>query len=79
MPNKFANAKIAVSGIIVQHDILVNDKIEEVNEGIKELCIKRKYIKNIELNALNLNTGGSAFLASGLKTERFENCKFERK
>ena len=60
--NRFAHAKIGVSGIIVRDDILVNDKIEEVNERIKELCIKRKYIfidnSNIKLNALN----GSNFI-----------------
>ena len=33
--NKFANAKIGVSSIIVRDDISVNDKIQEVNEGIK--------------------------------------------
>ncbi len=32
--NKFVNAKIGVSSIVVRDDISVNDKIQEVNEGI---------------------------------------------
>ena len=72
--NIFTNAKIGVSGIIVRDDISVKDKIEEVNEGIQELCRKRKYIfidnSNIQLNALNgsklhFKARGSALLASG--------------
>ena len=72
-PNKFVNAKIRVSRIIVRDDISVNDKIQEVNEGVKELCRNRNYSfidnSNIRLNALNgsklhLNTRGSALLAS---------------
>jgi hypothetical protein len=71
--NKFVNAKIGVSSIIVRDDISVNDKIQEVNEGIKELCRNHNYSfidnSNIKLNALNgsklhLNTRGSALLAS---------------
>ena len=71
--NKFANAKIGVSSIIVRDDVSVNDKIQEVNEGIKESCRNRNYSfidnSNIKLNALNgsklhLNTRGSALLAS---------------
>ncbi len=71
--NKFVNSKIGVSSIIVRDDIPVNDKIQEVNEGIKELCRNRNYSfidnSNIKLNALNgnklhLNTRGSALLAS---------------
>ncbi len=67
--NKFVNAKIGVSSIIVRDDISVNDKIQEVNEGIKELCRNRNYSfidnSNIKLNALSYsNTRGSALLAS---------------
>ena len=61
-----------MSSIIVRDDISVNDKIQEVNEGIKELCRNRNYSfidnSNIKLNALNgsklhlINTRGSAAL-----------------
>ena len=73
--SKFANAKIGVSGITLREDVQVNNKIQEVNNGIKEMCKKRNYtfidnsnIKSNSLNRskLNLNTRGSALLASGL-------------
>ena len=73
--SKFANAKIGVSGITLREDVQVNNKIQEVNNGIKEMCKKRNYTfidnSNIKSNSLNrsklhLNTRGSALLASGL-------------
>ena len=73
--SKFANAKIGVSGITLREDVQVDNKIQEVNNGIKEMCKKRNYTfidnSNIKSNSLNrsklhLNTRGSALLASGL-------------
>ena len=70
-----ANAKIGVSGITLREAVQVGNKIQEVNNGIKEMCKKRNYIfidnSNIKSNSLNrsklhLNTRGSALLASGL-------------
>ena len=72
--SKFGNAKIGISGITLREDIHLNDKIQEVNNGIKEMCKKCKYTfidnSNIKSNSLNrsklyLNTKGSALLASG--------------
>ena len=73
--SKFANAKIGVSGITLREDVQVDNKIQEVNNGIKEMCKKRNYTfinnSNIKSDSLNrskllLNIRGSALLASGL-------------
>ena len=72
--SKFGNAKIGISGITLREDIHLIDNVQKVNNGIKEMCKKCKYtfiddskIKSNSLKSskLNLNTKGSALLASG--------------
>ena len=68
----FPNAQIGVSNITERNDILVRDKIRDVNSAIKEMCVTNNYSfihhDNIDESCLNnsklhLNTKGSALLA----------------
>ena len=71
--SKFGNAKIGISGITLREDIHLNDKVQKVNNGIKEMCKKCKYTfiddskiksNSLKRSKLHLNTKGSALLAS---------------
>jgi hypothetical protein len=39
----FPNAQIGVSSITERNDILVHDKIRDVNSAIKEMCVTNNY------------------------------------
>jgi hypothetical protein len=39
----FPNAQIGVSSITERNDILVHDKIRDVNSAIKEMCVPNNY------------------------------------
>ena len=72
MHDKFPNAKVGISGITIRNDIESSGKMADVNNKIKEMCIRHNYtfidLKNINGSCLNgsklhLNAKGSALLA----------------
>ena len=72
MHDKFPNAKVGISGITIRNDIESSGKMADVNNKIKEMCIRHNYTfihhKNINGSCLNgsklhLNAKGTALLA----------------
>ena len=70
--SQFPNAKIGLSGITLRQDVDVNDKINQTNENIRNLCTEQGYTfidnGNIDPSGLNnsklhLNAKGTAYLA----------------
>ena len=70
--NKFKEARIEISGLILRKDVNVALKIQETNELLKEFCMKQDntFIGNMNLDVtcldgskLHLNAKGSALLA----------------
>ena len=67
--NKFPDAKIGVSGLVIRKDIDVPAKISETNDLLKVMCKQRGHINNSNLDGsclngsnLHLNPKGSTFL-----------------
>ena len=72
MHDKFPNAEVGIAGITIRNDIESSAKIADVNNKIKEMCIRHNYTfidhKNINGSCLNgsklhLNAKGTALLA----------------
>ena len=73
--SKFPIAKIGLSGLTLRQDVDVNDKINQTNENIRNLCTEQGYTfidnGNIDPSGLNnsklhLNAKGTAYLAVNL-------------
>ena len=71
--DKFPQAKLGISSIILRKDIEATSKMHQVNDGLKRLCNDSGYVfidnSSIDESGLNnsklhLNAKGSAFLAS---------------
>ena len=70
--SKFPNAKIGLSGITLRQDVDVNDKINQTNENIRNLCTEQGYTfidngnidpSGLNNSKLNLNAKGTTYLA----------------
>ena len=55
--SKFANAKIGLSRITLREDVNVNDKINQTNENVRQLCTEQGYsfIDNCNIDSSGLN------------------------